>query len=178
MLMISEDTHRFKDIQMNQLLKLFLVGLLLPTISQSAQCHEKSSEASKTGIIITAPWARAGKPNSAAFMKLKNTHSQDRRLISAKADCAERVELHDHLQEGDVMKMRQVESILIPAGGEVELMPGGKHVMLFGLGDGLLSGEVFWLTLTYDNGHEDKLEVPVKPMTYNAKLNHDCGCNR
>jgi copper(I)-binding protein len=172
--MVSPTTvAHFKDFLMSNLFKAISVACFLAIFCPSALCQEQQG-----GIAINQPWARAGKPNSAAFMKLKNTTDQDRKIVSASTDCAQRIELHDHLQEGDVMKMRKVESIMIPAGGEIELMPGGKHVMLFGLGNGLEAGQDINLTLTLDNGEFLNLVVPVKPMTHNPKLAASgCNCN-
>lgn len=128
------------------------------------------------GLAVWDVWARAGKPNAAVFMKIKNDGAKERKIIAAKVDGMPRVELHDHIWEGDVMKMRKVDHLLIPAGGTIELMPGGKHVMLFDVGDKLQEGSSFKLTLETDNGQSLFLDVPVKPMSYNPKLEQS-GCN-
>ncbi|WP_260391757.1 copper chaperone PCu(A)C, partial [Aeromonas enteropelogenes] len=65
-----------------------------------------------------------GTPNTAAFMVLKNDANQAVKLVAASSPAAGRAELHTHLHENGVMKMRQVESIEIPAKGEVVLKPG------------------------------------------------------
>lgn len=132
---------------------------------------------SYASISVSEPWARAGKPNSAGFMKLQNSSSQDRRVISAQTNSAKKTELHDHLREGDVFKMRQVRDIIVPAKGEVELMPGGKHVMFFDLDESVQEGQSMDLVLTLDNGEIVACSLPVKSMTYNPKLaNSGCGC--
>lgn len=135
------------------------------------------SQCQASGLLVSDVWARAGKPNSAAFMKITNESGEDKKIVSAKSDISKRVELHDHLQEGDVMKMRKVDTIVLPAGGSVELMPGGKHVMLFDLNPGLTEGQVIHLTLALEDGSEISTEVPVKAMTHNPKL-AKCHCNK
>ena len=65
-----------------------------------------------------------GSPNTAAFMVLKNDADKPVKLVAAASPAAGRAELHTHLHENGVMKMRQVESIEIPAKGEVALQPG------------------------------------------------------
>ncbi|MBY0430299.1 MAG: copper chaperone PCu(A)C, partial [Rhodospirillales bacterium] len=82
-------------------------------------------------LDITRAWARlpAGAPNGAAFMTIVNKGPADR-LTGAKADLARTVELHTHVQEGDIMRMRPVPAIDVPAGQTVTMKPGGLHVML------------------------------------------------
>ena len=116
---------------------------------------------------IDHPWARASAGparNSAAFMTIHNAGGADR-LISASADVSDRVELHTHEMDGDVMKMRQVEAIDVPANGMAELKPGGFHVMLIGLKAPLKEGESFPLTLTFENAGTVTLEVAVEAIT-------------
>ena len=118
-------------------------------------------------LKIDHPWARASAGparNSAAFMTIHNAGDADR-LVAAAADVSERVELHTHMMEGDVMKMRQVEAIEVPAGGMAELQPGGFHVMLIGLKAPLKEGEHFPLTLTFEKAGEMTLEVTVEAIT-------------
>ena len=118
-------------------------------------------------LSIDHPWARASAGparNSAAFMTIHNKGDADR-LVAAAGDVSKRVELHTHLMEGDVMKMRQVEAIDIPAGGMAELKPGSFHVMLIGLNEPLKEGDSFPLTLTFEKAGEVTLEVSVEKIT-------------
>ena len=117
-------------------------------------------------LAIEQPWARASAGparNSAAFMVIKNSGAADR-LIAAAGDVAGRVELHTHLMEANVMKMRQVEAIELPAGGSASLQPGGFHVMLIGLKEPLKEGDSFPLTLTFENAGEITIEVTVEAV--------------
>ncbi len=157
---------------MLQAIKSLTFIFFIASFAGQAACEDSAS-----GLVIQDVWARAGKPNSAAFMKIKNESSEDRKIISAKADVSNRIELHDHLRDGDVMKMRKVDTLVVPAGDSIELMPGGKHLMFFELGQGLTDGQVFKLTLALDNGQQLVVDVPVKAMTYNPKLdNSGCHC--
>lgn len=118
------------------------------------------------GFTIEHPWARASAGparNSAAFMTIHNSGAADR-LIAAAGDVAARVELHTHMMEGDVMKMRQVEAIDVPAGGMATLQPGGFHVMLIGLHEPLKEGDRFPLTLTFEKAGEVTLEIAVEAI--------------
>lgn len=129
-------------------LPLFSMALPVAANAHDVQVHEA--------------WARASAgqaANGGAFMKIENTSPHEERLLSAAADVAKTVELHTHIKEGNVMKMRRVESIAVPMYGAVELMPGGLHVMLIGLKAPLKEGDTFPLTLTFE--HAGKITVPV-----------------
>lgn len=103
--------------------------------------------------------------NGAAFLLVLNSTDAPVRLISAASDVADAVELHETVQDGGVMKMiPHPEGFEVPAGGSVELAPGGKHVMLLGLAHPLEAGQAFSLTLTFDDGTVLDLSVPVMDM--------------
>lgn len=124
-------------------------------------------------ITVSDPFARAsaGKAQvGAAFMTLKNGSVSDDTLLSASSPVADNAELHNHIMEGDVMRMREVKSIDVPAGGMVALQPGGLHVMLIGLKQPLRQGEVFPLTLTFAKAGVVTVEVPVKAAAEMAPM--------
>ncbi|CAJ1778394.1 copper chaperone PCu(A)C [Aeromonas veronii] len=112
-----------------------------------------------------------GSPNTAAFMVLKNDADQPVKLVVAASAAAGRAELHTHLHENGVMKMRQVENIEIPAKGEAVLKPGSLHIMLFEVGT-LSEQTPFPLTLTMDDGQKLDLSLPVKPIEPMAEMKH------
>ncbi len=115
-------------------------------------------------ITIEAPWARAsaGKARAgAAFMTINNKGAADK-LIAAKSDISQRVELHTHLRENGMMKMRQVPFVGVPAGGAAMLKPGGYHVMFMGLKAPLKKGGSFPLTLVFEKAGEIAITVPIK----------------
>lgn len=112
-----------------------------------------------------------GSPNTAAFMVLKNDADKPVTLTAVASPEAGRAEMHTHLHENGVMKMRQVESIAIPAKGEVALQPGGFHIMLFKVRD-LSQGTPFPLVLTLDDGQTISLSLPVKPVEPMKGMQH------
>lgn len=115
-------------------------------------------------ISIEQPWSRATAPsaqNGAAFMTIRNTGSEAETLYAAATERADRVELHTHLMEDGVMKMRKVETIEIPADGEALLKPGGLHVMFFGLKSPLREGETFPVELRFEKAGNRTVEVTV-----------------
>jgi copper(I)-binding protein len=115
-------------------------------------------------ISVTQAWARATVPGQKAggvFLRLDNKGNADR-LLSARADVCEAVELHSMTMDGDVMRMRELLAIELPAGGSVELKPGGLHLMLLGLKSPLKEGSRFGLTLKFERSGELKVDVPVR----------------
>lgn len=118
-------------------------------------------------IEVTAPYARAVPPvvpNSAAFLTLKNAGTSDRQLVAASSNAAQTVELHTHINDGGVMRMRQVKAIDIPANGVTELKPGGMHIMLIGLHESLEAGDQIDLTLQFADGSSETLAIPVQDI--------------
>ena len=116
-------------------------------------------------LTIDSPWARASAGparSGAAFLTIHNSGGVADRLLAVSGEVAERVELHNHLMEGDVMKMRPVESVEVPAGGMAQLQPGGFHIMLIGLRDPLNEGDRFPLTLTFEQSGDITVEVAVE----------------
>lgn len=116
-------------------------------------------------LHVDDPWARASLgqvPNSAAYMILHNEGSEADRLLRAEAAVAAAVELHTHVMEGDVARMRRVDEIELPAGESVALAPGGLHVMLIGLATPLQAGETFPLTLVFERAGTLEVTVEVR----------------
>ncbi|HHP5405504.1 TPA: copper chaperone PCu(A)C [Aeromonas veronii] len=138
---------------------LLLVGMAAPALAKV--------EAVDGYVRLLPP----GTPNTAAFMVLKNDADQSVKLVAAASAAAGRAELHTHLHENGVMKMRQVESIEIPAKGEAVLKPGNLHIMLFEVGT-LSEQTPFPLTLTMDDGQKLDLSLPVKPIEPMAEMKH------
>ena len=118
-------------------------------------------------VAVGDPYVRLMPPGAkatGAFMLLKNGGDKDVKLVKAESAAAKTVELHTHLNEGGVMKMRQVQAIEVKAKGETALKPGSYHVMLIDPA-ALKEGEKVTLTLGFDDGSSKKVEAEVrKPM--------------
>lgn len=118
-------------------------------------------------LTASSPWARAtpqGAKNGAAYLSLRNTGSQDDALLAARGDVAERIELHTHINDNGVMKMRQVADIPLKAGQTTELKPGSYHIMLIGLKKPLAEGARIPLTLEFRQARPLAVEVEVGPV--------------
>ena len=141
-------------------LKLLLAGVTLIVASTAAHAHSF-----KLGNIdIGHPYARvtvAGQPIGGGFLKLNNRGGDDK-LLSATAAVSASVEMHTMNMDGDVMRMRQVDAIPLPAGKTVELKPGGYHLMFVGLKAPLKAGEKFPLKLKFEKAGEIEVIVNVE----------------
>ena len=139
-------------------LSLMLACIGLPALAGDAQLG---------AISIKGAWSRAtppGAPAGVVFLTLVNGGAEDDALVAASAGVAKAVELHSHVMEGEVMRMRQVPSIAVPAGQSVALAPGGLHIMLIGPTQPLAEGSSFPLTLTFQHAGSVTLSVPVQGL--------------
>lgn len=112
---------------------------------------------------VEAAWARptvSGQSGGGGFLKITGGSANDR-LLSASAGVSKMAELHTMEMDGDVMRMRPVDGIAIPAGATVELKPGGSHVMFMGLTQTLKAGARFPLTLRFEKAGEVKVDMLV-----------------
>ena len=118
-------------------------------------------------VMIQDGWARASignAANSAAYMSLMIEGDDTDTLIAVSTPAAEKAELHTHVLENDIAKMRPVDAIEVAPGEATVLEPGGLHVMLMGLKGKLEEGSAIALTLTFENAGEVTLDVPVRGL--------------
>lgn len=142
------------------MLRRSILAALTAALALPAAAHDYRAG----DIAIAHPWSRVASANAtgAGFMRLRNGGSQPDRLLSASTSIARAVELHTHVRDGDVMRMRPVEAIVLPPGETVELRPGGYHVMLIGLTEPLVQGTRVPLTLRFERAGEVRVELAVE----------------
>ena len=167
---------------MKRSLSALLFGLVLLVLTACAGGGQ--------GIVVEDAWVRpsplqAG--NGAAYMVIRNNGSEDDALLSASTDIAQTVEIHETFtmagegdqamgdmgdegmsdmgdssdMSGEMMGMRPVESIPVPAKGSATLEPGGYHIMLMGI-EPLQAGQKVTLTLTFEHAGTVQVEAEVK----------------
>jgi copper(I)-binding protein len=130
-------------------------------------------------LVIDHPYATpslAGTPNGAAYLRgIRNRGNTPDRLLRAHTAVAERVELHAMATEGNVMRMREVPAIDLPAGQEVQLRHGQRyHLMLVNLRQPLVAGDRFDLTLGFEKAGEITVKVWVQqPRAGAAPAQHE-----
>jgi periplasmic copper chaperone A len=142
-------------------LSLILAGLLATTL------HGKIAHAAGAAdrITVSDAYIRLAPPGAmatGAYMTIRNAGPAEVRVVKAASTVSRLTELHTHLNEGGVMKMRQVKDIPVPAGGEAVLKPGGLHVMLIEMRLPLREGDMVPITLGLDDGSSKQISVPVR----------------
>lgn len=119
-------------------------------------------------VSIQDPYVRLAPPNApatGAFMVIKNNGDKDVKVLKADNPVSKFTELHTHLNEGGVMKMRPVPSIEVKAKGEAVLKPGSLHVMMIDLKAPMKEGDVVPITLSFDDGSTKQVDAKVvRPM--------------
>jgi periplasmic copper chaperone A len=142
----------------------FMVATGLACLSFSAiSAHEYSAK----GMTVAHPWARAtpgGVKIGGAFLEMKAGSGRSDRLVGARSPVAGAVELHNHIMEGNVAKMRRVDAIAVPGGKSVLLKPGGYHIMLMDLKQPLKQGDTIKLTLQFEKAGDIEVEASVEPI--------------
>lgn len=124
-------------------------------------------------LDVTDVWARAtpGKvPNGAAFLTINNHRDVPDKLLSASSNVAERAEVHEHVMQNNIARMRKVEGLVIDGHSHKMFKPGGHHVMLMGLKHPLKEGDSFPLTLVFEKA--GKVDVTVQVKGIGAKGEH------
>ena len=132
--------------------------LLLGFVSQAAQAQ----------ILIDKPWARATAPGAkvaGGYMLVRNQGAAADRLVGASSPVAAKVELHVHIHEGGVMKMREVPAYDVPAKGSFELKPGGAHLMFMDIKRPFKEGEKVPVRLRFEKAGEVNAEFHVGRLT-------------
>ena len=114
-------------------------------------------------VAVSGAWARAtvpGQMGTGAFMTLVS--KEGARVVGAASPVAGVVEIHEMAMDGNVMKMRAVSALELPAGKPVELKPGGYHVMLLDLSRTLKAGEKIPLSLRIETRAGTFATLPVE----------------
>ena len=115
-------------------------------------------------VSVDKAWARATAPGAkvaAGYMVLQNKGAAGDRLLSASSPAAARVELHVHIHENGVMKMREVPGYDVPARGAFELKPGGAHLMFMDIKRPFKEGEKVPVKLKFEKAGELSAEFHV-----------------
>ena len=143
---------------------LFIVICLMSTATAQAQ-----------KILVKEAWIRGIPPSAkttAAFMTIQNIGSVEMIIKSAASEIAEIVQIHTMEQVGEVMKMKELSELRIPANGQTILAPKGFHIMLIGLLRPISEGEVIPLSLNLSDGSIVNVDSvvrkwgPLSPMSH------------
>lgn len=165
---------------MKTLFSIAAAAALTLSMTFAAQAHPKPVKVGN--LEIELPWTRAT-PGAAkaggGFLKITNSGEEADRLLEAASPRAGRTEIHEMSVKDGIMTMRQVKDPLeIPAGGSLDLKPGGYHVMFMELTGPFKEGETIPVTLTFEKAGSVEVgltvEKPGAKDPVNAKsIGHD-----
>lgn len=154
---------------MNQSIRTFAAAAVLALAAGSALAQ--------ANVSVKDAWVRATVPQqkaTGAFMQLQA--ASDSKFVSASSPLTPNVEVHEMAMHGDVMRMRQVQSVELPAGKQVDLKPGGHHIMLLNLKAQVKEGDTVPFTLVFEgkDGKRETVEIkaPVRALNSAAKPAH------
>ena len=133
---------------------VFLLGIFF---SFSAQAQ----------VQVEKPWARATAPGASVaggYMLIRNQGAAGDRLVGASSPASAKVELHVHINDNGVMRMREVPGYDVPAKGSFELKPGGAHLMFMNIKRPFKEGEKLPVKLKFEKAGEVNAEFQVGGM--------------
>jgi copper(I)-binding protein len=141
---------------MKKLLVLITFALMMPTAGALAHGDHEA------GIVVEKVWARktSRTVSAAVYLSLTNDTHDVVTLVGAGTAIANTTMIHQSYEEDGIMKMDHVISLPVTPGETLEFSPGGYHIMLMGLARPLEQGDVFPLTLSFEN--RDPVEVIVE----------------
>jgi copper(I)-binding protein len=138
-----------------------LIAALVVATSASAQ------------VTVSEPWVRATVPAqkaTGAFMLL--SAAKDSRLVQVSSPMAGTVEIHQMEMTDNMMRMRPVDGLDLPAGKSVNLASGGYHIMLMNLKQQLKDGDSVPVTLVIEDKNKKRdsvtVKMPVKPINFTS----------
>jgi periplasmic copper chaperone A len=150
-------------------LSLLLLGCFVALFADGSLAQGADSS-----IQVVDAWARqapmmppmgsmsGGTGNAALYVTLRNVAADPDPLLGASSAAAGHVELHETIRDGEVMRMRPVTQLVVPAGGVLEMKPGGLHIMLINLKRALRPGDRVPVTLTFGHAAPLSLDVQVR----------------
>ena len=148
-----------------KLKRFTIVGLAAALAFQVLGSEQAQSGTMADDVVIEAPWAPANSDAATdgfAYFTLRNTSDSPVRMIEVRAKIADIVAPGETTLESDGdVRHSAVYQIQVPAYSSLPLSPGGNVVILRDLTSPLIEGETFELRLTFYDGSQAKVTVPV-----------------
>jgi copper(I)-binding protein len=145
-------------------MKKVISFVLLASAFISTTVFANGHEVKVGNLKIEHPMARATVPAqkmSGGFMKIENDGTAADKLISASSSVSKSMELHTMSMDNNVMRMREVKAIDLPAKSKVELRPGGLHLMFIDLNKQLKAGDIIPVKLKFEKAGEVEVKFQV-----------------
>lgn len=145
-----------------------LAGSLAPTIwpppaaaAGAVALRRQEPYVRIVGASLRAPLQ--GARTTAAYGEIINRGDKPERLLDVRCDCARAVEIHEMRLDGDVMRMRRLSELMIPAGGSLRLSPGGNHLMVIVPDPALRAGDAVTMVMTFERSGRIPVTFRVQP---------------
>ena len=133
-------------------------------IALVALCATACSRADS--IAISHAWVRPPAPGltvAAGYFDIANRGTQALELTGAQSDGVRSVEIHTHIHDGELMQMRQLDAVPLPAGETVSFAPGGLHLMLLGFTS--VTSTRIPITLSFSDGSRRTVMFDIGSVT-------------
>ena len=126
-------------------------------------------------LEIDDAWIAEAPPVSkvmAAYMEIENETGEDRQAVSMQCKEFERAEFHRTVEKDGMARMEHQLALNIPADSELELEPGGYHIMLFNPARHLLAGDRTSCSMKFDDGTTIALELEIRKSSVEEHSHH------
>ncbi|MCP4414390.1 MAG: copper chaperone PCu(A)C [Gammaproteobacteria bacterium] len=155
----------------------FSFGLQADMSDKEHKDHEKQMQMPmKAGLMVMNGWVRLTPPiakNSAAYFVFHNSSDKDITVVGASSKIAKMTMMHDVVMEKSMAKMVHLDKVKVPAGGQVEFAPGGKHLMFVGLTEKLDAAKDVTVKFTLDSGEVITTVMKVKAESKSMSGGHN-----
>lgn len=131
---------------------IIICCLLLPVVSYAE-------------LSISDAWIRSlppSVPTRAGYLKIHNADPESLTIVELRSEAFARVEIHQTIEQDGTVRMERVPQLTIPANNTVDLAPGGLHLMLIEPVNPIKQNEKIEITMIFDDGREQSLEMTVK----------------
>ena len=151
---ISDETQRLQNNSDQTASKVS--ASVTPTVTYN-EASGAVIEVLNSWILATHPTAKA----NAGYMTLKNSGSEDVTLIKMENESFDNIEVHEMTVIDGLMEMHKISNLVIPAKGQMQFEPGGKHLMLKGPHEHLSKGQTVDMILTFKSGKKQTVSINV-----------------
>ena len=126
-----------------------------------------SSSVTLAEVLVTDATVREmlpGRSMTAGYFSISNQNNVAAELISASSPQFGSIELHQHSHKDGMMKMEQVQSVVVAAGEQVHFQPGGLHLMMFDVKGSIKRGQQIPLRFTFKDGQSIEVQASVSAI--------------
>lgn len=126
-------------------------------------------------LEIDDAWIAEAPPVSkvmAAYMEIENETGEQRQAVSMQCKEFERAEFHRTIEKDGMARMQHQQMLNIPANSELELEPGGYHIMLFNPARHLLAGDRTSCSMKFDDGTTIAIELEIRKSSVEDHSHH------